>query len=141
MTANITLDNTAPIPLSAKFNTAGQLRVFHGTTEVVLLDDVFPQNTALTNVAVVVNNDAGVAIEVQFDTDPRIPVGVRGMASQTMMMPEAGACDSMHVTVFTETQSHDPIIRLKRKLGGVTPTCTAATPKRCSPTGRARKRT
>ena len=36
----------------------------------------------------------------------------------------------MNVTVWSAgTMHHDPIIRLKHKLGNVTPTCTAAAPK------------
>lgn len=122
---SVTIENIAPINLSVKSTTAG-LRVFYGTTEIDdLLDDVFPETTGLTHVAVNISNNAGVAIDVQFDNQTPIPVGVRGSTSQTMQMPDAGACTSMNVTVWsTGTKHHDPIIRLKRKLGGVTPTCT-----------------
>lgn len=123
MSVNLTIDNIAPINLSVQSTTAG-LRVFYGTTEFDLLDDVFPETTALTNVAVNVNNNAGVAIDVQFDSQTPIPVGVRGSTSKTMQMPAAGACNSMSVTVWSSgTKHHDPIIRLKHKLGNVTPTC------------------
>jgi hypothetical protein len=127
---SLTIDNIAPINLSVQFTITG-LRVFYGTAEVDdLLDDVFPENTPLTVVAVNVNNDAGVAIDVQFDNQTPIPVGVRGSTSQTMQMPAANACNSMNVTVWSAgTMHHDPIIRLKRKLGGSTPTCTTGTPK------------
>jgi hypothetical protein len=122
----ITIDNIAPINLSVQSIAVG-LRVFYGTTEVDdLLDDVFPQTTALTNVTVNVNNDAGITIYVTFDKAPPITVGVNGSTSRTMQMPDAGACNSMRVVVSDGTRSHDPIIRLKRKLGDVTPTCTAA---------------
>jgi hypothetical protein len=127
---SLTIDNIAPINLSVKSTTAG-LRVFYGSTQVDdLLDDVFPETTPLTIVAVNVNNHAGVPIDVQFDNQTPIPVGVRGSTSQTMQMPAANACNSMNVTVWaTGTMHHDPIIRLKRKLGGATPTCTAPAPK------------
>jgi hypothetical protein len=119
-------DNIAPINLSVKSITGVGLRVFYGTTEIDdLLDDVFPETTALTYVTVNVENLAGVPIDVQFDNQTPIPVGVRGSTSQTLQMPAAGACNSMNVTVWAaKTKHHDPIIRLKRKLGGITPTCT-----------------
>lgn len=127
----ITIDNIAPIPLSVQTTAVG-LRVFYGTTQIDdLLDDVFPETTALTNVAVNIDNQAGIPIDVQFDNETPIPVGVRGSVSQTMLMPDAGECNAMNVTVWaTGTAHHDPIIRLKRKIGNTTPTCTAAQPKR-----------
>jgi hypothetical protein len=127
---SLTIDNIAPINLSVKSTTAG-LRVFYGSTQVDdLLDDVFPENTALTYVAVIVNNHAGVPIDVQFDNQTPLLVLARGSTSQTMLMPEPNACNAMNVTVWAAgTMHHDPIIRLKRKLGSVTPTCTASTPR------------
>jgi hypothetical protein len=120
---NITIDNVAPISLSVQTTTAG-LRVFYGTTQFEELDDVFPETTAITIVTVNVQNNAGVPIDVQFDNQTPIPVGVRGSASQTMQMPNAGACTSMNLTVWSQgTMHHDPIIRLKRKLNNITPTC------------------
>lgn len=126
----ITIDNIAPIPLSVQMTAVG-LRVFYGTTEVDdLLDDVFPETTALTNVAVNIDNKAGIPIDVQFNSETPINVGVRGSVSQTMTMPAAGECNSMNVTVWSAgTPHHDPIIRLKRKIGNTTPTCTATEPK------------
>jgi hypothetical protein len=118
-----TIDNVAPIPLSVQTTAVG-LRVFYGTTQIDELHDVFPETTTLTIVAVNVNNDAGVPIDVQFDNQTPIPVGIRGSTSQTMPMPNAGSCTSMNVTVWSAgTKHHDPIIRLKRKLNNITPSC------------------
>lgn len=126
MSVTLTIDNIAPINLSVQSTTAG-LRVFYGTAEFDLLDDVFPETTALTNVAVNILNLAGVAIDVQFNNQTPIPVGVRGSTSQTVQMPAANACNSLNVTVWSDgTKHHDPIIRLKRKLGSVTPTCSGS---------------
>jgi hypothetical protein len=124
---SLTIDNIAPILLSVQTTAAG-LRVFYGTTEIDdLLDDVFPETTGHTNVTVVVKNDAGIPIDVQFNSQTPHRVGVGGFVSQNMQMPDAGACNSMNVTVWSAgTKHHDPIIRLKRKLGTVTPTCTAS---------------
>jgi hypothetical protein len=126
----ITIDNIAPIPLNVQTTAVG-LRLFYGTTQIDdLLDDVFPETTPLTIVAVNIDNNAGVPIDVQFDNQTPILVGIRGSTSQTMQMPDAGECNSMNVTVWSAgTAHHDPIIRLKRKLGNTTPTCTAAKPK------------
>jgi hypothetical protein len=126
MSVTHTIDNIAPIHLSVQSTTAG-LRVFYGTTEFDLLDDVFPETTSLTYVTVNVLNSASVAIDVQFDNQTPIPVGERGSTSQTLQMPAANACNSLSVTVWSAgTKHHDPIIRLKRKLGSVTPTCTGS---------------
>jgi hypothetical protein len=123
MSVTLTIDTIAPINLSVQTTAVG-LRVFYGTTEFDLLDDVFPETTSLTYVAVNVLNSAGVAIDVQFDNQTPIAVGVRGSTSQTLQMPAANACNSINVTVWSAgTKHHDPIIRLKRKLGSVTPTC------------------
>jgi hypothetical protein len=123
---SLTIENIAPINLSVQMLAVG-LRIFYDKTEIDdLLDDVFPETTPLTNVAVVVHNNAGVAIDVQFDSGTPIAVGNGSYTSKTMTMPDAGACNSMNITVWSEgTKHHDPIIRLKRKLGNVTPTCTA----------------
>jgi hypothetical protein len=123
---SVTIDNVAPIYLSVKTTSSG-LRVFYGTTEIdTVLDDVFPEDTIRTNVTVVVKNDAGVPIQVSFNGGTPNPVGVGGIITQTMSMPDAGHCNSMSLTVWSSgSKHHDPIIRLKRKLGNVTPTCTA----------------
>jgi hypothetical protein len=124
---SITIDNIAPINLSVKSTSAG-LRVFYGTTQIDdLLDDVFPETTSFTIVAVAVHNHAGITIDVQFDSQTPIQLYARGSTSQTMLMPDPNACNSMNVTVWSAgTVHHDPIIRLKRKLGTITPTCTAS---------------
>jgi hypothetical protein len=128
MTATLTIDNVAPIYLNVLSTTAG-LRVFYDTTEVdVLLDDVFPETTALTNVAVHVHNGTTSTIYVTFNKKlPAIEVHVDGSTSRTLLMPDPDACNSMSITVSNESGSHDPIIRLKRKLGNVTPTCGTST--------------
>lgn len=121
----VTLDNVAPISLNVQ-NTAVGPRVFYGTgsTPIDDLNDVFPETTTLSVVTVGVQNDAGIAIDVQFDSETPLPVGVRGWTSQTMEMPSAGACTIMHITVWSQgTKHHDPIIRLKRKINNVVPTC------------------
>lgn len=121
---SLTIENVAPINLSVQQGTTS-LRVFYGTTEITdILDDVFPETTALTNVKIIVTNDAGVDIDVQWDTSTPVPVCVRGETSKTLTMPDAGSCNSVNLTVWSlGTKHHDPVIRIKHKLGDVTPTC------------------
>jgi hypothetical protein len=123
---SLTIENVAPINLSVKLLAVG-LRVFYGTTEVDdLLDDVFPESTPLTNVAIYVYNDTDLTIYVSFNNGAPVEVSKGSSTSRTLTMPDAGACNSMNVTVSaTGIAPHDPVIRLKRKLGNVTPTCTS----------------
>jgi hypothetical protein len=121
-----TINDVAPIPLTVQNTGTRTPRLFYGTTEIDdELDDIFEQTTRLSSVTIDITNNAGYGVDIQFDAGTPVPLGDGGQTSHTLTMPNPGACNSTHVFVWTGNQlHHDPIIRIKRKTGGVIPTCT-----------------
>ena len=124
---SVTIDNVNPINLTAQMLATGAIRLFYGTTEIdSLLDDVFPQTTAISYATINIENLAGVTIDVQWNSESPITVSPRGMTSRTLSMPDPAQCNSVNVTLWSAgTMHHDPVIRLKRKLGDIVPTCSS----------------
>jgi hypothetical protein len=124
----VTIENIAPINLNVILPASGPpLRVYYSGTEVTdYLDDVFDESTPLSTVMVNVENDSAIQIHVQFDSLPSQKVDPGASIGKTMQMPDPGACTCMHITVWVSGQKHhDPIVRLKRKQGNITPSCTS----------------
>ncbi|PRQ04744.1 hypothetical protein ENSA5_05090 [Enhygromyxa salina] len=118
------LTNQDPISLTAQDTAVGP-RLFLRTDQLgTTLDDIFDENTILTNVPITISNEAGYTVDISFDSGSATPVADEGSITHTLGMPSAGACNSVNITMWSAgTRHHDPIIRIKRKVGSVTPTC------------------
>lgn len=99
-------------------------------SEVVLvegdsIDDIFDENARITQVVVTINPPTtGGAIVVTAISGPTWTEQADDSWQATFAMPAPGECTT---GTFGLAEAggpmYDPIIRIKRKVGGVTPTC------------------
>lgn len=114
-----TINDVTPVNLSIS-DLRGTPFVYYGTTLIDdALEDVFVATTAVTQVSWVFTNNAGYAVDIQFNTEnPILLAASGGTTTRLLAMPSPGGSNSNNVTVWKDgTAAHDPIIRVKRKSG------------------------
>ncbi|PRQ04745.1 hypothetical protein ENSA5_05100 [Enhygromyxa salina] len=102
-------------------------------TNVVLvegdsIDDIFDENTRVTQVVVTIEAPrTGESIVVTALSGPTWTEQADDSWQATFAMPDAGECTTGSFGLAEAGGAmYDPIVRLKRKIGGVTPTCSGA---------------